>query len=432
MTLPDAARRARVWVAFSGGLDSTLLLHLLREAGVGELRAVHVHHGLQAAADRWAREARRVCRDLGVPLTVRRVTVDADHDGGPEAAARAARYAVFEALLKPGDWLATAHHQDDQAETVLLRALRGSGIAGLAAMAPTAPLGRGTLWRPLLDQPRRALRAEAERRGLSWIDDPHNVDARYARSYLRTEIMPRLQRHWPQAGQSLARLAARADDTQALLRALAEIDLQALQRGAGLSVSGLLALEARRRRNALYYAWLAMGWPAPAEARLQRVEREMLGAREDATPLLRHESGELRRYRDVLFLMPFLPEPPTAALRWPARRRSLALPAGLGTLRLARASATDLTVRFARGGERLKPAGEAHTRTLKHLGQRAGLPPWLRTRLPLVYDGGELLAVAGFWRSVNAVALGLDLQWESALLDAFCTGSGNASGNQPL
>src|SRR3546814_5250315 len=134
LELPPLAPRARVWVALSGGLDSTVLLHLLHEAGVPNLRAVHVHHGLQAAANGWVREVRRGCRALKVPLTVCRVQVDPRHAGGPEAAAREARYAAFKGLLRGGDLLVTAHHRDDQAETVLLRALRGTGIGGLAAM----------------------------------------------------------------------------------------------------------------------------------------------------------------------------------------------------------------------------------------------------------------------------------------------------------
>ncbi|MGH8445240.1 MAG: tRNA lysidine(34) synthetase TilS, partial [Solimonas sp.] len=165
LDLPELSSKATIWVAYSGGLDSTVLLHALHAQGVANLRAVHVHHGLQAAADGWVRRARDVCKGLGIPLTVKRVRV-VDAGEGPEAAARAARRAAFAALLKPGDLLATAHHRDDQAETVLLRALRGTGVAGLAAMPVLAPFAAGRLWRPLLTQPRAALRRYAERRGL--------------------------------------------------------------------------------------------------------------------------------------------------------------------------------------------------------------------------------------------------------------------------
>lgn len=415
LDLPPLAPRARIWLALSGGLDSTLLLHLLREAAVPGLRAVHVHHGLQVAADHWLRAIRRQCRALKIPLTVCRVQVTAAHLRGPEAAAREARYQALQALLQPDDLLVTAHHRDDQAETVLLRALRGTGIGGLAAMRTLSPIGVARLWRPLLGSPRAELRAEAERRRLRWIEDPHNADPRYARSYLRQDIMPRLARHWPQAGASLARLAQRAADADALAAALAALDLQALRAGAGWSVSGLLALDPVRRCNALHHAWTAQGWAPPAEAALRRLDTELLGARADAQPLLRHHQGELRRFRDTLYLMDVLPLPPTRALRWPARRRTLQLPDGLGRLRLARVPPPDLQLRFARGGERLKPAGAAHTRSLKQLCQDAAIAPWVRVRMPLLFVGDTLLAIAGYWCSAEALALGLDPQWETSL-----------------
>ena len=432
LELPPLAPRARVWVALSGGLDSTLLLHLLHEAGVPGLRALHVHHGLQTAADGWVRQVRAQCRELGVPLTVRRVRVDARHGGGPEAAAREARYAAFLSVLKPGDLLATAHHRDDQAETVLLRALRGTGIAGLAAMPALAAFGPGRLWRPLLDCPRATLRAQAQSRGLHWIDDPHNHDSRYARSYLRSEVMPRLATHWPQAQTSLARLAQRAADSETLAATLAQLDLQMLRAGGGWSVAGLLALDPVRRRNALYHAWLAQAWPAPAEARLARLDAEILRARGDAQPLLRHEHGEVRRFRDVLYFLPHLPPPPAQSLTWPARRRTLLLPDGLGWLRLARAPGIPLQLRFARGGERLKPAGDRHTRSLKQLCQDAGIAPWVRARMPLLYAGEELLAIAGGWRSAKAAQLGLQMQWETTLAGVAGTRLAGHHDDSPL
>lgn len=426
--LPPLAKGARVWVALSGGLDSTVLLHLLHEAGVPKLRAVHVHHGLQAAADGWVREVRRDCRALKVPLTVCRVQVDRRHFGGPEAAAREARHAAFAALLRNGDLLVTAHHRDDQAETVLLRALRGTGIGGLAAMPVMTACGTGRLWRPLLTHGRAELRVEAEQRGLTWIDDPHNADPRYARSYLRSEVMPRLSRHWPQASASLARLAQRAADAEALSAALADLDLQALRQAQGWSVSGLLALDDVRRRNALHHAWTAQGWPAPSEARLLRLDSEILRARGDAQPMLRHGSGEVRRFRDSLYFLPHLPAVPAGELRWPARRRALVLPEGLGLLQLAAAPKTALTVRFARGGERLKPVGQTHTRSLKQLCQTAGLPPWVRVRMPLIHADGELLAIAGYWRSAKAVELGLAPKWQTTLAGAGVAGLSGVSG----
>lgn len=414
--LPPGPARRRVWVALSGGLDSSVLLQVLHRAGIPGLRAIHVHHGLQAAADDWARSVRRSCRRLAVPLTVRRVRVAADDPAGPEAAARSARYAVFTTLLRPGDLLVTAHHREDQAETVLLRALRGTGIAGLAAMSACSPLGRGQVWRPWLELPRARLLAWAGAQGIEGVDDPHNRDPRYARSWLRTAVWPALASHWPQAADSLVRLARHAADAEQLLTELAREDLQRLAGpGGSLSVAALLALSPARRRNVLRQAWRERGWQAPAADLLDRLEREVLEAGADRQPCLHFAGGEARRYRDRLYLMAPLP---TVPADWSAswvRGRQQALPAGGGRLWAATAPPARLDLRFARGGERLRPAGSAHQRTLKQLAQEAGLPVWIRERMPLIYEGGVLRSVAGLWQDAAFAERGWQPRWECGL-----------------
>lgn len=396
---PLLPRGAHVWLAFSGGCDSTVLLHLLKRAGLRRLRAVHVHHGLQPAADDWPRHCRRVCRQFDVPLKLLKVEVDRRHSGGPEAAARAARYEALQGLMQPGDCLVTAHHRDDQAETVLLRLLRGTGIAGVAAMRPLVDFGPGRLWRPLLQHSRRELREYAMRLDLDWVEDPQNFEPAYARSWLRREIMPRLETRWPQAVESLVRFAGHAAEVDELLQALAASDLAAVAAQGGLSVRGVLALTPARRRNLLRH-WLAgQGQEPPPADLLERLARELLAARPDATPRLRLGAREFRRYRDRLYLLPLLPLPPGAAeLRW-TDGAELVLPEGCGRLRLAGAPAVPLTVRFPVGGERLRPLGAERRRSLKNLFQEAGIPPWVRERTPLLWRGDALVAVGGFWRS---------------------------------
>lgn len=397
LPLPHLPPRARIWVAYSGGLDSTVLLHLLRARNTPNLRAVHVHHGLQSAADDWARQARRFCRQLGVPLSVKKVDVRAARGEGPEAAARTARYAALQSVLREHDLLATAHHRDDQAETVLLRALRGTGVTGLAAMAPLQPLPPGQLWRPLLDIPRARLRAYAEQHQLRWIDDPHNSDPRYARSYLRNELMPRLQRHWPQAQRSLVQLAEQAREAAGLLAELGVADLETARGGEGWSVQALLALPAARRGNALYQLWIAQNWQAPGAAQLAMLERSVLRARADAEPVLRHAQGEWRRYRDRLYALPPLPPLPARpfARRWDGCGR-LILPPGCGELQAGPGPAqAGLRVELTGGGERFRPQGSAHSRTLKNLFQEAGVPVWLRRRTPLLRRKGEIVWIGG-------------------------------------
>ncbi|TXH04131.1 MAG: tRNA lysidine(34) synthetase TilS [Nevskiaceae bacterium] len=414
--LPALRKGARIWLAYSGGLDSTVLLHRLHEAGVPGLRAVHVHHGLQADADAWARHCRAQCRALGVPFTLLRVAIQARHPAGPEAAAREARYAALRERLRSGDLLVTAHHRRDQAETVLLRLLRGSGVEGLAAMRPLKALPPGQLWRPLLEVSRMQLRAEAERRGLYWIEDPHNRAPRYARSFLRESVWPLLEMRWPQAEASLARAAGHCAEAAQLLAEVATQDLALLGDGETLGVAALKSLPPARRRNALRH-WLAQrGYEAPPTAAWDRLEREVLDAREDARPLLRLGDCEFRRYRDRLYLMaPLPPAPGALELTWDGRA-TLRLPAGCGTLRATgrRARPVELRVRFPQGGETLRPEGGTRTRTLKNLFQEAGVPPWQRLRTPLIYREGALVSVADRWRAAGEDTENLRFTWTVA------------------
>jgi tRNA(Ile)-lysidine synthase len=402
---PSLPPGATVWAAFSGGLDSTVLLHRLRQEGL-PVRALHVNHHLQPAANRWVEHCKEFCAQLGVPIYVLDVKIDANDPQGPEGAARFARYESFASLMKPGDCLVTAHHQDDQAETVLLRLLRGAGVAGLAAMRARTPFAGGTLWRPLLRQTRGALREYAERHGLSWIEDPHNQDPRYARSFVRHEIFPRFTQRWPQALELLARTAEHCAEAIELLDEQAAADLKRAvipaQGGSqGLSARALLALTPSRRHNLLRYWAARSGVPAPPFDALARLEREVLRARPDAAPQLAWGETELRRFRDALYLMRRLPPPPDGlALEWDGRR-DLALPPGCGVLAAVKPARAELPLRvvFARGGERLKPVGARFTRTLRNLFQEEAIPPWIRERLPLVELDGVLAAVADRWET---------------------------------
>ena len=402
ITPPTFAPGAVVHVAYSGGLDSTVLLHFLAHYNPRfRLRAVHIHHGLQALADEWAEKCARFSASLGVQFELLRVQVDGLDPAGPEAAARDARYEALRGLMQPGDCLATAHHRSDQAETVLLRLLRGSGVQGLSAMRTLRAFPPGWLWRPFLELPRERLYGYAQQHGLRWIEDPHNRDPRYSRSWLRSELTPLLRERFPQVEESLARTARLLAEASTLLDELAAQDLALAGRGEALGVGALRELAAPRRHN-LLRCWLRQrGFEMPSADTLERVEREVLDAAEDAEPLLAWAGCELRRYRDRLYAMQPLPPPPAAepALAWIGEQ--LSLPPGCGLLRLSQLPPRGLSVRFMRGGERFKPAGGAHSRTLKNLFQEAGVPPWVRLRTPLVEAAGELVYVAGVGGSGN-------------------------------
>lgn len=402
-------------LAYSGGMDSTVLLHLAVAARLPNLSAIHIHHGLQASADDWAAQCQAQCAALCVPLQLVQVTVDAQHPQGPEAAARDARYAALQSSLPNGAVLLTAHHAGDQAETILLRLLRGTGVEGLAAMPVTTTLTSTgtTLWRPLLRISRTSLLRYAQQQGLQWIEDPHNVDPRFSRSWLRQQVMPALHARWPDADQQLARAAEHAADAASLLAGLAASLLTGLQQvDGGLPVPGLLALSAAERRLVLRYWLQAQALPPPFAGTLQQLETDVLSAGEIAMPLLRWPGGEFRRYREVLYAGATLQTVPESFSAGWDGLQPLTLPAELGVLRAPQGLPAAAEVRFACGGERIRPKGDAHHRSLKYLTQKALVPPWLRPRLPLLYVAGELVSVAGRWNAVGAPAL----HWQAPAL----------------
>ncbi|MFO1399961.1 MAG: tRNA lysidine(34) synthetase TilS [Steroidobacteraceae bacterium] len=322
--LEAAAPGQRLCVAYSGGVDSSALLHALvalRRRRRLALRALHVDHGLQPDAGAWARAAAAQARRWRVALEVLPVRVAAG--GSLEAAARAARYAALAARLEPGELLLTAHNQDDQLETVLLQLVRGAGIAGLAAMPARAPFAAGTLLRPLLPVPRALLRAYLERSGVAWSEDPSNADERFDRSYLRQRVVPLLRSRWPAVAVTVSRSARHAAEAQQLLAAATARTLDAALDGAALRLSALRRLGPAARR-ALLRQWFAeRGCPAPDQRRLEELARGVLQARGDAQPLLRWGGHELRRHGDRLHLGALRTPPPRAPLqwRWRSRRR---------------------------------------------------------------------------------------------------------------
>ena len=410
-------------VALSGGLDSVVLLHALAampEARARGLRAVHVHHGLHADADRWATHCEHLCEALGIALHSVRVSVPRDGGEGIEAAARRARHAVFAAGLGVDEVLVTAHHRDDQAETFLLRALRASGPDGLGAMQAWRRYGHGWLWRPLLAQPRNALLAFAQARQLRWIDDPSNDDTRLDRNFLRHRVLPLLRERWPQAEAALARSAQLCAADAALLVA---DDVRALATVTADDVHVLDAHALRRlppaRRARVLRAWVArLGLPPLPGHAVERVERELLHARSDAQAEFAWHDARIEAWRETLFADRMrAPLSPDWSQLWDGGA-PLVLPDG-GRLRLIGAAAlpAPLRVHARRGGERLHLGGRAHRHQLKHLLQERGVPPWDRRHLPLISDpGGELLAAADVIQAGRFEswlrAQGASLRWE--------------------
>jgi tRNA(Ile)-lysidine synthase len=406
---------SRYWIAYSGGLDSQVLLHLCAElkATPPDLKfaAAHVHHGLQAAAEGWAEFCEANCRTLGIPFRLLRVNATAKPGDSPEEAARNARYDALRALLRDGEVLLTAQHRDDQAETLLLQLLRGAGIAGLAAMPERAAFGLGFLLRPLLSFSRRQLREYAQARGLTWIEDPSNRDLSYDRNFIRHEIIPLLEKRWPATKDAFARTAQHCAEAQLLLSSLADDLLKSVihpQRNTLLL--DRLGAYSEPDRHLILREWLrSRGFRMPSTRIIDRALNETLSAKPDRNPAIRWSEGEIRRYRGELFLMPasspfhsndIIPWDGIAILHLPDGNGELSaiLEKRAGISAVAWRSGK-ITVRYRQGGESLRLPGREGAHDLKKLFQEAGIPPWIRERMPLIYIGDELAAVAGWWVS---------------------------------
>ncbi|MBA2778123.1 tRNA lysidine(34) synthetase TilS [Billgrantia kenyensis] len=385
-----------VWVALSGGLDSSLLLTLAAQACrryPRPLHALHVHHGLQDAADDFAQHCHWLASRLGVPLHVERVKVDLGAGKGLEGAAREARYAAFARRVSQGETLWLAQHQDDQAETFLLAALRGSGMRGLAGMPRSREWQGRRLERPLLARSRAELEAEGERLGLRWIDDPSNDSEALDRNFLRHRVLPALQSRWPHAAQALASSAVHAGEGEALLGELATQDLAGLGGEPGrLPVAPLSLLSLPRQRLLLRHCCERLGLSLPPLARLDSLLTQ-LGARNDAQVRVNWAEVEARIWRDHLYLRPHLaPLPADWRVDW-SGVEPLATPWGRVKVSLspAESSPVRLTLMPRRGGERLRLPGRG-SRDLKRLLQEAGMPPWERERVLVAWSGEEPVA----------------------------------------
>lgn len=422
----------RLLVAYSGGVDSHVLLHLLatHRSKLGErtLTAVHVDHGLSPASSEWGAHCQRVSNELGIRLIS--LNVDARPSAGesPEAAARRARYRALASLLRDGDILITAHHRDDQAETLLLQLLRGAGPNGLAAMPVCAPLGKGRLLRPLLQTERADILRYAESHGLGWIEDGSNFDRKLDRNFLRHDILPRLRTRWPGLAKNLSRSARLCAEAAGCLDALADRDLAAAsERVDRLDIPALRSLNESRQRNALRRWLQRLQLPLPSASHLDHIVHDLVPAPPDRQPLIRWPGCEIRRYRESLYAM--TPRPAHdrhQVVPWPSGdvlfipnigQLSLRSVYGSG-LRGAAIHKQPLTVRFRHGGERFHPSGRRHSQELKKLLQEANVPPWERDRIPLLYAGETLIAVAGLWTAkdftVDSGETGWVLQWQKA------------------
>lgn len=398
----------RYWIAFSGGIDSSVLLTLLagaRSVLPAPLAVVHVDHGLQDGSAAWAAQCKQVCQSLELSLTSLRVDAAPRRGQSPEAAARDARYAAIGALIAPDDMLLTAHHRDDQAETLLLQLLRGAGVEGLAGMPALRRWRAGWHARPLIDIDRATLRAWAEGEGLSWIDDPSNATTHADRNYLRHEIMPRLESRWPAVTRRLTQSAGLCAEAAQVVRGVAADDLAAARcaDGGQLRVDVLRAIGPARAR-AVLRAWVRAQHAPPLPARrAHEALGQLFAARHAADVSIDWSGVALRRYRDRVWLVAAeIPPPPSGTVAWDDGD-ALDLGPGLGRVRRVRGDAGidpdhwqrgRIQIGYRRAGLGCRPAGRDGRRRFKNLVQECAIPPWWRDILPVLFIDGDVAAIA--------------------------------------
>ena len=400
-------------VAFSAGMDSHVLLHAAAELLVDRpdvaLRAVHINHGLQPDSEQWVAHAEFICDALDVPLVSIAVQVD-EQDGGIEAGARLARYQAFADILLPGEQLLLAQHADDQAETFLLQALRGSGPDGLASIPRKRTFAAGFMARPLLPCPQQSLIDYANTHALQWIEDPSNTDTRFDRNFIRHEILPLLRTRWPAATQTLSRSAVRSAAASQTLEDLAQLDLKLIRvpDTNELSIASLKALSRERGYNAIRSWTRQAGLRMPRLQDLREVYSSLIQARDDSAGLVNVRDYEFRRHKDRLYLLPGHLSNEPFSIEWDAPFDDLLIPEtgqllsidGCIRQGLVLPDTDSVTVRSRMGGELIKLGEPAFHKAVKKVLQEAAVPPWQRDTIPLLYVDGRLAAV---WNIAVAV-----------------------------
>lgn len=396
----------RVWIAYSGGMDSHVLLHAFKQLQAThsfELHAIHVHHGLNKKADEWAVHSEKIVQQLGLQGQVIRVNAKPTAKESIEEAARNARYAALEGYLKQGDYLVTGHHADDQAETFLLQLLRGAGTKGLSAMPVLASLGQGFLWRPFLMFTREILLDYATSHKLHWIEDDSNAQLQFDRNYIRHQVVPSFKNRWPRFINNICQSAQHCAQAESILEERANQDLRESRHGACLNLTMLRQLSPTRRHNVLRHWLKQQNFPLPNRVHLQQFETAFIDARQDANPQLCWSTIQLRRYQNYLYVLPNpYQELFVGRFQWDLRQPFL-LPDGSGQLTAAQVEGEGIDphylaeekveIRFRQGGETIQPVNHPHTRNLKKWLQSLKIPVWERGRIPLVYVQNELAQV---------------------------------------
>lgn len=402
-------------IALSGGVDSSVLLHLMHEASMEnqeiKLEAVHIDHGISTKSHEWSEFCRTKCEILDIPYQSFKIDDPRSNGESPEASARKYRYALLGNLLKHECVLLTAHHQNDQCETMLLQLLRGGGLSGISSMPEIQEFGRGYLARPLLNIDQEEIKCYAIDKGIEWIEDESNIDTNIDRNYIRHNVFPLIKQRWPSASKTISRTARHAAENLTLSQALAKQDyIKAKIVGVKiLSVSSVQQFSYARQRNLLRYWIREHDKPVPSTVIMGRILTESIESEVDRNPLVRWDKTEVRRYRDRLYILDPLPEVDKNTF-FTLEQASESLPLGkisydytIGNgINAELLKNRTVSIGFRDGGETIFPYNSPYKRRVKKVMSECGVPPWLRDLMPLVFIDNELAAIPG---------IGVDKKW---------------------
>ena len=419
---PDAET---CWIAYSGGLDSHVLLHVLASIQnkiKPKLIAVHINHGISNDADLWVKHCQRICEDHVIEFQTFSVDLSHKSDKGTEAFAREKRYEVLGNLISSHDLLLTAHHMDDQVETILLQLMRGSGPDGLVGMPQTREFSKGILLRPLLDYSREKIRDYALSESLSWVEDESNKSNKYDRNFLRNRIIPELITRWPGALKTIQRAARHQAEARSLINEISRCDLDVVCESiyTKVDISRFNNLSGIRKKNVLR-AWIKKNKLDMPDAQIiEKIIAEVIHANTDRNPCVKWKGGEVRRYRGYLYIMKLLPAHDVGLRKLWDLDESLKLTSGYlkavsgkgSGIKKDMLSNDIVEIRYRQGGEQIRPSGRVETHELKKLFQAQGILPWLRDRIPLIYHKNELIAVADLWVESKYAATEDEATWQ--------------------
>ncbi len=413
------------WIAYSGGLDSHVLLHVLASIQnkiKQKLVAVHINHGISNDADLWVKHCQEISANYAIELKTFSIDLSDKNDKGTEAHAREKRYEALGNLMSCHDLLLTAHHMDDQLETILLQLMRGSGPDGLVGMPQAREFSKGILLRPLLDYSREQIHDYALSESLSWVEDESNKSNKYDRNFLRNTIIPELLTRWPGALKTVQRAAKHQVEARCLINEISRNDLELICDSdyKKLDMSSFNNLSGIRKKNVLR-AWIKQNKLETPSARIiEKIIAEVIHANIDRSPCVKWKGGEIRRYREYLYIMKSLSDHDVDISKpWNLEERLeltsgyLKAISGKGNgIKKDMLSSDTVEVRYRQGGEQIKPPGRKETHDLKKLFQEHGMPPWMRDRIPLIYYENKLIAVADLWLESKYAASESEAAWQ--------------------